>query len=76
MSDEQDILKAELRFDEVLRVLIRNEVELIVVGGVVAILPKTDTIYCSYGSTLRKSSIWIRGRAPAAGASPLGRKVL
>jgi len=31
-------MPAELRFDEVLRVLVRNEVEFIVVGGIAAIL--------------------------------------
>jgi hypothetical protein len=74
-------MAAELRFDQVLRVLIRNEVEFIVVGGIAAILqgsPLTtediDVVYLSSEQNLARLARAL-GELEAHYLDPAGRHV-
>lgn len=74
-------MATDLKFDEVLRVLIRNEVEFIVVGGVAAILqgsPLTtedvDVVYlCSEENNIRLAKAL--GELEAYYLDPAGRRI-
>ncbi len=74
-------MTTELRFDEVLRVLTRNEVELIVVGGVAAILqgsPLTtedlDVVYLSSAENNTRLAKAL-GELEACYFDPAGRRI-
>jgi len=74
-------MATELRFDEVLRVLTRNEVELIVVGGIAAILqgsPLTtegvDVVYRSFEQNNIRLAKAL-GELEALYVDPAGRRI-
>ena|SRR6185295_8816779 len=74
-------MAAELRFDEILRVLIRNEVEFIVVGGIAAILqgsPLTtedvDVVYLSSEENILRLAKAL-GELEAYYLDPAGRHI-